>query len=194
MSLNKDPELKKAVLSLPQGEKDKLLARLVGKDKMLMKQLRFKLLEDEIDLEERILTVQSQLEQFFDRLRGDIRPVNEHRNAHLLLGELRYASGIINEHVTITKDKMSDVQLRLFLVSQSFSHFGRLFEQHRSGQNRKLLEYQSGRLKYILGKYEKLHEDLQFEFREAINTALATAYQSGMAHYMQALGLPRAVD
>lgn len=194
MSLNKDPELKKAVLSLSQAEKDKLLVRLVGKDQMLMKQLRFKLLEDEFDLEERILAVQGQLEQFFDRLRGYIRPANEHRNAHLLLGELRYASGIINEHVSVTKDKMSDIQLRLFLVSRSFSHFGTLFEQHRYGQNRKLLEYQSRRLKYILGKYDKLHEDLQFEFRKTINTALAIAYQSGMAPYMQALGLPREVD
>src|SRR5690606_2903562 len=194
MSSNKDPELKKTVLSLSQAEKDKLLVRLVGKVQMLMKQLRFKLLEDEFDLEERILAVQGQLEQFFDRLRGYIRPTNEHRNAHLLLGELRYASGIINEHVTVTKDKMSDIQLRLFLVSRSFSHFGTLFEQHRYGQNRKLLEYQSRRLKYILGKYDKSHEDLQFEFREPINTALAIAYQSGMAPYMQALGLPRPVD
>ena len=194
MSLHKDPELKKAVLSLPPNEKEKLLVRLVGKDRMLMKQLRFQLLEDETDLEERIASVHRQLEQLFERLRGYIRPVNEHRNAHLLAGELRYASGIINEHVTITKDKMSDVHLRLFLVSQSFLHFGRLFAASPYGQNRKLLEYQSGRLKYILGKYGKLHEDLQFEFRDELNTALAFAHGSGMASYMQALGLPKEID
>src|SRR5690606_42090771 len=98
MSLNKDPELKKAVLSLSQAEKDKVLVRLVGKDQMLMKQLRFKLLEDELDLEERILAVQGQLEQFFDRLRGDIGATNEHRNAHLLLAAPRYGRGIRNAH------------------------------------------------------------------------------------------------
>lgn len=193
MSLNKDPELKKAVLSLPQTEKDKLLVRLVGKDRMLLKQLRFRLLEDEIDLEERIAAVQSQLEQLFGRLRGYIGQTNEYHNAQLLAGELRYASGIINEHATITNHKMSEIQLRLFLISQSFLHFGRLFGQHPYGHNRKLLEYQAGRVKYILGKYEKLHEDLQFEFRDELNTALAFAHSSGMGPYLQALGLPQEI-
>ena len=41
MSLHKDPELKEAVLNLPEKEKDKLLVRLIGKDTMLMKQLHF---------------------------------------------------------------------------------------------------------------------------------------------------------
>ena len=194
MSLHKDPELKKAVLSLPPAEKEKLLVRLVSKDRMLLKQLRFQLLEDETDLDERITSVHKQLEQLFERLRGQIRSASEQRNAVHLVGELRYASGLINEHVTITKDKMSDVQLRLFLVSQSFAHFGRLFGQHPYGHNRKLLEYQSGRLKYILGKYAKLHEDLQFEFRDELNTALAFAHASGMASYMQALDLPKEID
>ncbi len=194
MSLNRDPELKKAILSLPEVEKDKLLARLVGKDPMLMNQLRFKLLEDEFDLEQRVVAVQQQLEHLFERIPTYIHNTNSYQDAHQLLGELKYASGIINEHFAITKDKMSEIGLRLFLVSQSFLHFANLFAPHPYEHNRKLLQYQSARLKYILGKYRKLHEDLQFEFREILDSALAFAHESGMAPYMKALGLPKETD
>src|SRR5690606_35938078 len=97
-----------------------------------------------------------------------------------LMGELKYGSGLINEHAAITKDKMSEVRLRLFLVSQSFARFGQLFASHLYRRNDRLLQYQAGRIKYILGKYDKLHADLQFEFRDELNEALAFAYRSGM--------------
>jgi DNA repair exonuclease SbcCD ATPase subunit len=61
MSLHQDAELKKAVLDLPQKEKDKLLVRLISKDKMLIKQLHFQLLENAEDLEERIEKLRKQL-------------------------------------------------------------------------------------------------------------------------------------
>ena len=191
MSLNKHPELKKAVLDLPQQEKDKLLIRLVGKDQMLIKQLHFQLLEDEADLEERIDAVRQQLEHLFERITDYIANTNAYHDAHQLMGELKYGSGIINEHFTVTKDKMSEVQLRLLLVSQSFTHFDKLFEPHPYGRNDKLLNYQTGRINYILRKYEKLHEDLQFEFRDELNEVLAFAHQSGMRPYMEVLGLPK---
>ncbi len=193
MSLHQHPELKKAILSLPQQEKDKLLVRLVGKDRMLMKQLHFQLLEDNTDLDERIEAVQQQLQQLFDRVSGYIVNSNQYRNSDHLMSELKYGSGIVNEHAAITKDKMSEVQFRLFLVSQSFALFGKLFESHLYGRNDRLLNYQAGRIKYILGKYEKLHEDLQFEFRDQLNDMLAFAYRSGMKPYMETLGLPKEV-
>ncbi|MGV3763490.1 hypothetical protein [Parapedobacter sp.] len=193
MKLNQQPELKKAILALPQAEKDKLLVRLVNKDTMLVKQLHFQLLEDEIDLDERAATLLGQLQQLIDRAAGYIPNMNQARHADNLMGELKYGSGLINEHATITKDKMSEVRCRLFLVSQSFGHFGRLFEEHLYQRNDRLLKYQAGRMKYILGKYDKLHEDLQFEFRDELNDALAFAHQSGMQPYVEALGLPNEV-
>lgn len=191
MSLNQHPALKKAILDLPQQEKDKLLTRLVGKDKMLMNQLHFKLLEDEYDLEDRISAIQDQLDKVFDRISVSIPRENTYRNTHNLLGELKQASGIVNEHFSVTKDKMSEIALRLFLVTQSFLHFGNLFAPSTLGHNRKLLAYQAGRIRYILGKYDKLHEDLQFDFRHTLNEALGFAYHSGMAPYMKALSLPK---
>src|SRR5690606_9126667 len=179
MRLNQQPELKRAILDLPQAEKDKLLVRLINKDRMLIKQLHFQLLEDEGDLDERTAALFDQLQQLIERVTGYIPNVNHARNADNLMGELKYGSGLINEHATITKDKMSDVRCRLFLVSQSFAHFGNLFEQHLYQRNDRLLNYQARRMKYILGKYDKLHEDLQFEFRDELNDALAFAYRSG---------------
>src|SRR5690606_11328906 len=180
MSLHQQPELKKAILGLPQQEKDKLLVRLIGKDRMLMKQLHFQLLEDESDLDERVETIHQQLVRLVDQLKGHIPNENHRGRADELMKALKYGSGIVNEHFAITKDKMSELRFRLFLVSQSFAHFDRLFESHLYGRNDRLLKYQAARIKYILGKYEKLHEDLQFEFREELNEALAFAYGSGM--------------
>lgn len=158
-----------------------------------MKQLHFQLLEDESDLEDRIETVHQQLARLVDRITGHILNENQRGHADELMKALKYGSGLVNEHVSITKDKMSELQFRLFLVSQSFAHFDRLFEPHLYGRNDRLLKYQAGRIKYILGKYEKLHEDLQFEFREELNEALAFAYRSGMKPDMEALELPKEV-
>ena len=191
--LNQHPELKRAILDLPQAEKDKLLVRLINKDGMLMKQLHFQLLEDEDDLDRRTEQVQEKLRQLMDRAVDHIPNTNRSRNADSLMGELKYGSGLINEHASITKDKMSEVRLRLFLVSESFAHFGELFEEHLYRHNERLLKYQTGRIKHILGKYDKLHEDLQFEFRDELNEALTFAYHSGMQPFMGAEGLPNEI-
>jgi len=193
MNLNQQPALKKAILDLPQAEKDKLLIRLINKDRMLINQLHFQLLEDEADLDERTAKLQGLLQQLMDGAVERIPNANQFHSADRLMGDLKFGSGLINEHAAITKDKMSEVRLRLFLVSQSFARFDQLFERHLYQRNDRLLKYQAGRMKYILGKYDKLHEDLQFEFRDELNDALAFAYQSGMQPYMEALGLPNEV-
>src|SRR5690606_3090983 len=118
MSLHQQPELKKAILALPQQEKDKLLVRLVGKDRMLMKQLHFQLLEDESDLEERVERVQRHLTHWMDQLKQHLPNENQRGYADELMKALKYASGTVNEHFTVTKDKMSELQFRLFLVTQ----------------------------------------------------------------------------
>ena len=191
--LNQDPELKKAILDLPKAEKDKLLIRLINKDGMLMKQLHFQLLEDEADLDNRTEEVLDKLRRLMARAVDYIPNINRSRNADHLMGELKYGSGLINEHVAITKDKMSEVKLRLFLISTSFANFGELFEEHLYRQNERLLKYQTGRMKYILGKFDKLHEDLQFEFRSELNETLAFAYQTGMQPFMATAGLPNEI-
>ncbi|RZK68367.1 MAG: FtsX-like permease family protein [Pedobacter sp.] len=53
MKLAEHKDLKNAITDLPVKEKDKLLLRLVAKDKVLTEHLHYRLLEDETDLEYR---------------------------------------------------------------------------------------------------------------------------------------------
>lgn len=170
MSLNKQPDLKSAVLSLPAKEKDKLLVRLISKDKMLMKQLHFQLLEDEFDLEERIKTLREQLIGLFDRT--EVRNLPNLTNVLALTRLIKQANGMINEHEKVTKDKMSEVEFRILVLKESMHRFPTLFTQDHLTASQKLYKYFSGRIKYILGKYTRLHEDLQFEFREDVEGIL----------------------
>src|SRR5690606_4191240 len=146
MNLNQQPALKKAILDLPQAEKDKLLIRLINKDRMLINQLHFQLLEDEADLDERTAKLQGLLQQLMDGAVERIPNANQFHSADRLMGDLKFGSGLINEHAAITKDKMSEVRLRLFLVSQSFARFDQLFERHLYQRNDRLLKYQASRM------------------------------------------------
>lgn len=49
MSQKISSELQRAILTMPEKEKDKLLLRLIAKDAMLIKKLHHQLLEDESD-------------------------------------------------------------------------------------------------------------------------------------------------
>src|SRR5690606_33361551 len=146
---------------------------LSNKDRILINQLHFQLLEDEADLDERTAKLQGLLQQLMNGAGERIPNANQFHSADRLMGDRKFGKGLINEHAAITKDKMSEVRLRLFLVSQSFARFDQLFERHLYQRNDRLLKYQASRMKYILGKYDKLHEDLQFEFRDELNDALA---------------------
>lgn len=89
MSIHKQPELKDAVLNLSQKEKDKLLVRLVSKDKMLMKQLHFQLLENNDDLEDRIESLKESIHDLFSVNRHAIKNIPQYSNYRELQSLLR---------------------------------------------------------------------------------------------------------
>lgn len=191
MSLHKDPELKAAILDLSPKEKDKLLVRLVGKDKMLMKQLHFQLLEDEVDLEDRIITLKERLHHLFEQ---SPHPIKNSPNVNYILALnrlIKQASGLINEHEKVTRDKMSEVEFRAYILLESIHRYPQLFAQPHLMSCQKLLKYFAGRIKHLLAKYDKLHEDLQFEFREDVQALLDFAHLSPMAPHLASLGLPK---
>lgn len=168
MSLHKQPDLKEAVLNLPQKEKDKLLVRLVGKDKMLMKQLHFQLLEDQMDLEDRIEKLKERLAALFAEGRNTVENIPVYSHYKELQSLIRQASGMVNEHEKITKDKYSEVECRLYILNEAFGRFPRLFEKSVAHSAFKLHTYVRARIKTTTGKFEKLHEDLQFDLQEAM--------------------------
>lgn len=166
MSLHKQAELKEAVLNLPQKEKDKLLVRLVGKDKMLMKQLHFQLLEDQIDLEDRIEKLKEGLATLFAKGRNSVKNIPVYSNYKELQSLIRQASGIVNEHEKITKDKYSEVDCRIYILNEAFRRFPRLFEKSGVHSASKLHDYVRARIKTTINKFDKLHEDLQFDLQK----------------------------
>lgn len=175
MSLHNQPELKLAVLNLPQKEKDKLLVRLVGKDKMLMKQLHYKLLESESDLEDRIESLRSELQELFSDSQRDIKNRPTYSYYKELQSVIRNTSGKINEHEKVTKDKFSEVEFRILILNESFTRYPVLFEKSSALSAFKLHEYVKARIKITVNKFDKLHEDLQFDLEENMQRLLAFA-------------------
>ena len=180
MSLHKQPELKEAVLNLPQKEKDKLLVRLVGKDKMLMKQLHFRLLEDQMDLEDRIERLKQQLADLFAEGRCTVKNIPVYSNYKALQNLIRQASGMVNEHEKVTKDKYSEVDCRIYILQTAFRRFPRLFEKSAVHSAFKLQDYTRARIKATAAKFDKLHEDLQFDLQESMEEMTAFAMEHGL--------------
>lgn len=175
MSLHKDPELKEAVLNLPQKEKDKLLVRLISKDKMLIKQLHYQLLEDEYDLQERIINLREKLTDLFAPQRSGVKNVAMYSHYRALTVLLRQASGMINEHEKVTKDKFSEAEFRLLILQLAFEHYPTLLVKSYVAASDKLHRYVAARLKTTCNKYDKLHEDFQFDLKESYEKVVSFA-------------------
>lgn len=169
MSLHKDPELKEAVLQLSAREKDKLLIRLISKDKMLMKQLHYQLLEDEDDLQQRISSLRQRLNDMMHPNHSGIKNIAAFSNYKSLTALLRQQSGMINEHEKVTKDKFSEVEFRFLILENAFKTYPILFQKSYIAISDKLHRYVIARLKASISKYDKLHEDLQFDLRDSYN-------------------------
>ena len=166
MSLHKDPELKEAVLQLPPKDKDKLLVRLISKDKMLMKQLHYQLLENEDDLGDRIVALRQKLQDLLEPSHSGIKNVAMYSNYRSLTSLLRQASGMITEHEKITKDKFSEVEFRLLILALAFEYYPILFQKSYVSISDKLHRYVATRIQSTRNKYDKLHEDLQFDLSD----------------------------
>ena len=185
------PELKNAVLQLPEKEKDKLLLRLIRKDRTLIQQLHFQLLEDQLDLEERRERTLKLVNLEINKVERQLG-VHKYYNPRDLLLDLRSMSGIVNQHFLITKDKLGEVELRLHILSLTFHHAEKFF-QYANHANEKLLAYIIGRIKNVFNSYDKLHEDLQYDYTEKLNEVLEFAYSSALKNYLLDLAIPQEV-
>ena len=172
-----DAVLQEAILELPQKEKDKLLLRLIRKDKTLINQLHFQLLEDENDLLARRDGALAALDDTLYLMETRLES-KRYYTAKDLLKSIRALSGIVNQHVLITKDKLGELELRLHILSETFRLAPEYFQDTAFG-NEKLLQYAAGRVKNLLSSFEKLHEDLQFDYQDAVEEVVQFAEVSG---------------
>ena len=161
MLLSEHKELKLEIKSLPEKEKDKLLLRLIAKDKVLTEHLHFKLLEDEHDLVKR----QEDLLQLIDEGISELMHAKRPSSKDALL-KMRKLNGSINHHFKVTRDFNSEMELRTHLLNHIPIDFDESVYSALYKFNEKLTMYFVKTIVSVLNKYHKLHEDLQFDYQK----------------------------
>ena len=153
-------EFKQALSEFSSKEKDKLIFRLLKKDKLLSKKLYFELIEEETTDDKRN-TMESYLKERITDLSKHIG------NPKYFLVLVRKLSGEITEHVKVTTDKFGDVFLNLFLVNTILEHNDKLSRQ-RFDAVYKLYIYLINKIIKALIQFQKLDEDYWLEFDEIL--------------------------
>jgi hypothetical protein len=158
-----DPEFKKALQMLPSDEKDKLILRLLKNDLHLANQLRFKLVDTD--------SVEDKRKQVKARIIKRIQQATErYYSPGYLLMDVREISGEINEHVSITKDKLGEIILNCLMLRHLLEQNNQRIAAEKQGKAYTLCIYIVARVFKILMLIQKQHEDLHLEFRDDIET------------------------
>ncbi|MFD0795991.1 hypothetical protein ACFQZJ_00850 [Maribacter chungangensis] len=154
-------EFKEALSELPSKEKDKLLLRLLKKDLKLADRLFFELVDNRTVDERRAIMEQRVLEQtaYF---------TSRYYSPGYLMMDLRYLSGEITEHVTITKDKFGEVTLNLTMLTTVLDKTNAKIAGAGLQKSQKFCIYVIARTFKLLLLIAKMHEDYQLDFKPEI--------------------------
>lgn len=156
-----DSEFRKALQLLPDKEKDKLILRLLKKDLQLASRLRFELVDTD--------SVQNKREQVRNRIIKRIQLASaRYYSPGYLLMDVREISGEINEHVSITKDKLGEISLNCLMLRQLLELNNERIASATRDKSYTLCIYIVARVFKILMLMQKQHEDLHLEFKEDI--------------------------
>ncbi len=154
-----EQDFKDALANIPDKEKDKLILRLLKKDIILAKRLQYELLSEESVEDKR-----NQLQEILDK---KIESAIKHfKSPGYLSMDIRYMSGMITEHVKITKDKFGDIWLNLYMLTKLVPNLEEQLAYFSRRQGEKYYIPALARIFKILMAIVKLHEDDQYEFRE----------------------------
>lgn len=156
-----DLEFKEALSRLPDKEKDKLILRFLKKDLKLAQRLYFELVST--------YSVEELREKMKEKVHLETQQfANTYYSPGYLMMDLRYLSGDINAHVSTTKDKIGEIELQLYMVSEILTHAKVQLEQARLGQSQKLYVYLIAKVFKMLLLLNKLHEDIRYDFKEQV--------------------------
>ncbi len=185
MKLSEHKELKKEILALPAKEKDKLLLRLIAKDKVLTERLHFELLEDSADLEDRVSHLRDSILSESKRLKllANVHPKD-------VILALRKLTREVNHFFKVTKAKTEEVELKLALLAGSIMGFRKSFRTSFKQDERKFQLYFVKSVQSLLKKYRALHEDLQFDLRGDMQALLDKVYEGELASVAKELDVP----
>jgi hypothetical protein len=154
-----DQDFKDALVRIPIKEKDKLILRLLKKDIKLANQLYFELVETR-SVEELRNIVEQEIEEVI------LERAYRFYSAGVLMMYLRDISGMINEHVSNTKDKYGDPYLNCIMLTNALKNNREELLECSKGEIFKFNTYVIARIFKILTQVKALHEDLQFDFQE----------------------------
>ena len=149
-------EFKQALSEFSSIEKDRLIFRLLKKDKLLSKKLYFELIDPETTDDKR-----NAMEEIISERITEISKYVANQKYFLVL--IRKLSAEITEHVKITTDKFGDIYLNLFLVNTILEHNDKLSRQ-RFDAVYKLYIYLINKIIKALIQIQKLDEDYWLEF------------------------------
>lgn len=152
-------ELKEAISQLTSKDKDKLIFRLLKKDLVLANQLLFELVSDE-NVEEKRRQVKERLNK-----RIELATTNFYSTGYLHM-DVRDMSGIITEHVKITKDKYGEAYLNLWMITEVLERNKENILSVSIGKTEKFCVAVIARTFKILLLINKLHEDYRVEFED----------------------------
>lgn len=186
MKLSENQELKKAILKLPQKEKDKLLLRLIAKDKILTERLHFVLFEDETRLIERTNAIEEGVKLGIGELKK-----NRYKKAREILNFYRKSIKLVNHHFKVTKAKYEEVQLRLLLLNDVIDLFYFLENREINDDERVLFKIVYNGIRLTVNKYYKLHEDLQYDLSTQLQELLGKIDKHSVKEWVFQFGLTK---
>lgn len=184
MKLSEHKDLKMAITELPLKEKDKLLLRLIAKDKVLTEHLHYKLLEGELDLEDRK-----------EKIKTDVTnqiPSLAKLNAKEALAVVRKMITSVNHFYKVTKDSFGEVELKVFILHNIPLDYKRSLLGYRD-YGFLFSAFYIKTLSVTLNKFHKLHEDLQFDLKEEWNHLLDKIYSSKLAAEAAVSAIPKEI-
>ena len=179
-----DAEFKKALQLLPEREKDKLILRLLKHDLRLANKLRFELLDTDSVLDKRD-QVKNRVMMLMKKATGC------YYSAGYLLMEVREISGEINEHVSITNDKLGEISLNCLMLRQLLEQNSGRISAESFEKAYTLCIYIVARVFKILVLLQKQHEDLFIEVEEDIK---AIGLLIGKNHFFMKTAIHNGLD
>jgi hypothetical protein len=151
-------DFKSTISNLPDIEKDKLILRLLKKDVSLTNRLHFELLQP--------LSIEDARENTWKEVSKILNYGNIFYSPGYAMMFLRDASGVINKHVSITKDKYGEIYLQLNMLSHFLQHQKERYKCFGASPTQKLNNYIIARLYKLLGQMLSFHEDQLYDFKE----------------------------
>lgn len=154
-------EFKAALSQFSHSEKDKLIFRLLKKDKLLSKKLYFELIDEETTDDKR-----NTMEAYIKKRILEISKYIGNPKYFLVL--VRKLSAEITQHVKVTTDKFGDVYLNLFLINEILGHNDKLQKQRFDAVYKPYI-YLINKIFKALIQIKKLDEDYWLEFDEILS-------------------------